>query len=226
MILIPVKNLQNAKQRLAALLDGAARTRLAQAMLADVLKAVGDFGKDDVALVTSDAYAIDLARQRGFEIIRDDANVSESDAIAMATKACIARGVQTTLVIPGDIPLIEPEDLRAIYEYAPESGAVLVPSADKRGSNAVLRRPADLFPLRFGNDSFMPHLASAIATDQACFVLPRPRIALDIDTPEDLRALAEASGEKLSQKLARQFLASDSKSPESSDPEPVSAAKS
>ena len=38
MILIPVKSLANAKQRLASVLDQATRTELAQAMLFDVLE--------------------------------------------------------------------------------------------------------------------------------------------------------------------------------------------
>ena len=38
MILVPVKSLANAKQRLASLLDQPTRTKLAQAMLFDVLE--------------------------------------------------------------------------------------------------------------------------------------------------------------------------------------------
>ena len=206
MILVPVKNLANAKQRLSSLLDAAARTELAQAMLSDVLRAIADFAGDDVSLVTSDPFALHLAKHHRFEIIRDDSNVSETEAIEMATDACASRGVQTTLVLPGDIPLIEAEDLRAIYESAPSRGSVLVPSSEKRGSNAILRRPAGLFRLQFGNDSFMPHLAVAIATAASCVVLSLPRIGRDIDTPEDLLQLEQAAGEKRSQLLARRLL--------------------
>lgn len=205
MILIPVKHLSNAKQRLSPLLDAAARAELARVMLSDVLDAAVQFGGDDVSIVTSDSFAIDLAREHNFQISRDDVNVSESDAIAMATEMCVVRGVESTLVIPGDIPLIAAEDLRAIYEAAPAIGSVLVPSNDKRGSNAVLRRPASLFRLRFGNDSFMPHLSAAIATNTTCVVLSLPRIGLDVDTPEDLLQLADAPGDKSSQLLARKF---------------------
>jgi 2-phospho-L-lactate guanylyltransferase len=108
-------------------------------------------------------------------------------------------------VIPADIPLIEPAEIRTIYESSPTRGSVLVPARDKRGTNAVLRRPAALFPLRFGNDSFMPHLAAAIATHESCLVLSLEGIALDIDTPDDLAQLAWAAGEKHSQILARLF---------------------
>jgi len=209
MILVPVKNLRNAKQRLATMLDPAARTELAQLMLADVLAAIANSESDQVALVTSDPLAMKLAVQHGFEIIRDDPNVSETDAIAMATKICVSRGVESTLVIPGDIPLIEAEDIRTIYQNAPVNGSVLVPSSDKRGSNAVLRRPAALFPLRFGSESLMPHIAAAVATNFPCVVLSLPRIGLDVDTPEDLRQMALAPGDKQSQRLARKFVNAD-----------------
>jgi 2-phospho-L-lactate guanylyltransferase (CobY/MobA/RfbA family) len=59
--------------------------------------------------------------------------------------------------------------------------------------------------LRFGNDSFAPHHAAAQATNNPCVVLSLPRIALDIDNPEDLRLLAHAPGEKRSQVLARRL---------------------
>jgi 2-phospho-L-lactate guanylyltransferase len=205
MILLPVKNLAKAKQRLASLLDQPERTELARAMLTDVVAAIAAFAGDEVALATSDTFALELAGRYGFEVIRDEANVSETDAVEMATRVCEARGSKGTLVIPGDIPLIDASDIRAIYEASPETGSVLVPSTDKRGTNAVLRRPASLFPLRFGNDSFMPHLAAAIATNKSCVVLSLPRIGLDIDTPEDLHELAHAPGEKRSQVLARQL---------------------
>jgi 2-phospho-L-lactate guanylyltransferase len=205
MILLPVKNLAKAKQRLASVLDQAARTELAQAMLTDVVAAIASFAGDEVVLITSDPFALELAGHYRFEVLRDEANTSETDAIEMATRVCEARGSTSTLVIPGDIPLIDASDIRAIYEASPKTGSVLVPSTDKRGTNAVLRRPASLFALRFGNDSFMPHLAAAIATNKSCVVLSLPRIGLDIDTPEDLYQLAQAPGEKRSQVLARQL---------------------
>jgi 2-phospho-L-lactate guanylyltransferase len=205
MILVPVKILANAKQRLAGVLDQSSRTELAHAMLQDVLEALAQSSADEVSLVTSDPFALELAGQHHFAVIRDDSNLSETAAIEMATRDCEPRGIQTTLVIPGDIPLIEPADVRAIYEAAPANGTVLVPAADQRGSNAVLRRPAALFPLRFGNDSFMPHLTAAISTHKTCVVLSLPRIALDIDTPEDLQQLVNAEGSKKSQLLARKL---------------------
>lgn len=206
MILIPVKNLSTAKQRMASAFDQSTRTALAHLMLQDVLHAVAEHGGDDVALVTSDRFAMDLADKHGFEIIRDEVSRSETDAIKVATRLIERRGIESTLVIPGDIPLIEAADIRMIFDQAPAKGSVLVPSGDERGTNAALRRPAGLFPLRFGDDSFMPHMVAAKATGDPCVVLEIPRIALDIDTSEDLLQLAQAAGEKRSQLLARELI--------------------
>jgi 2-phospho-L-lactate guanylyltransferase len=206
MILVPVKNLTNAKQRLASVLDQPTRTKLAQAMLLDVLETLHTWtNRPAVCIVTSDTFALELARQFEFQIIPDTTNRSETDAIEMATRFCESRGMDSTLVIPGDIPLIAISELEQILKAAPDLGSVLVPAADRRGTNAAWRRPAGLFPLRFGNDSFKPHLAAARASHKPCVVLSLPGIALDIDNPSDLRQLAEAPGETRSQRLARQW---------------------
>ena len=88
---------------------------------------------------------------------------------------------------PGDVPLVSPADIRHLLDiHRSKPGFTIVPARDERGSNAIVCSPADLVPLRFGADSFFPHLAAA----RACGVEPTtvhlPRIALDIDEPADL----------------------------------------
>lgn len=206
MILVPVKNLCTAKQRLAAVLDQASRTELAQAMVHDVLDTLAhESNLPQVAVVTSDPFTSELARQFGFEIIADQDNRSETAAIEMATALCEEQGVESTLVIPGDIPLIQAGEIEEILAKAPARGSVLVPAADGRGTNAAWRNPAGLFPLRFGNDSFKPHYSAACGTGQPCVVLSLPGIALDIDNPADLQQLAATPGDRRSQRLARQW---------------------
>jgi len=190
MILIPVKDLRSAKQRLAAVLSQEHRTQLAEAMLADVLAAIRAWKeRPPVSLITSYAPAIKLARECGFEVIEERENPGETGAVAMGTAVALQCGARETLVLPGDMPLLTAAELQAVYTTAPAEGTVLVPSHDGRGSNAVLRRPGDLIPLRFGNDSFIPHRDAAQATGKPVVVLELPGIGLDIDTPADLAAL-------------------------------------
>ena len=130
MILVPVKNLSGAKQRLAAILDRPARTELAQAMLLDVLETVANCAhRSEVGIVTSDPFALQLAHQFHFTVIPDDTNRSETDAIEIATRFCESHGIDSTLVIPGDIPLIQSWELERIIASAPTEGSVLVPAA-------------------------------------------------------------------------------------------------
>ena len=205
MILVPVKNLAGAKQRLSSILSPEQRLALAQAMCEDVLQTLARWqSRPSVAVVTSDSFARDLAARFNFDVVADD-NSGETSAIETATAVCSARGASSTLVVPADIPLIESSELQKIADIAPPGGAVLVPDAAGRGTNAAWRSPGDLFPLRFGNDSFLPHLSAAKATGLPCVVLELPGIARDVDRPEDLRELAAASGERRSQKLVRSW---------------------
>jgi 2-phospho-L-lactate guanylyltransferase len=108
-------------------------------------------------------------------------------------------------VIPGDIPLLQSWELAKIFELAPATGSVLVPAADRRGTNAAFRCPGDLFPLRFGNDSFKPHREAAAATGKPCVIVPLPGIALDVDNPGDLTQLLAAPGNTRAQRLLRDW---------------------
>jgi len=204
MLLIPVKNLVNAKQRLSLVLNQPERTELAHAMLWDVLTAVSA-SNISTCLVTGDPHALELAQEFHCEVIPDNFNPGETGAIEMATHICECRDIETTIVVPADIPLVQTEEINQVIAAAPEQGSVIVPASDGRGTNAILRRPAKLFPLRFGNDSFQPHLAAARATRKPCVVLSFPGIGLDIDNPSDLYKLASAAGETRSQQLVRKW---------------------
>jgi len=203
-LLIPFKSLAAAKQRLAAALNQQQRSQLAAAMLRDVLAAAaGVTDRIDVALVTGDAGARQIAEEFGFLVIDDKHNKSETAAIEMATAWGEQRGYDTTIVVPADIPLITSEELQRVLDAAPDQGAVFVPAYDRRGSNCILRRPASIIPLRFGNDSFVPHCEAMRRTGKELIILELPGIGLDIDNPHELELLVQREGETNAQRLLR-----------------------
>ena len=203
-LLIPVKDLATAKQRLADALTQSQRFQLAEAMLCDVMAAAsGVRDRLDVALVTGDGRAQQLAHEFGFGVIEDTRNESETAAIEMATACSEQRGYNTTVVIPGDIPLITSDELHRVLDAAPAAGAVFVPAYDRRGSNCILRRPASLIPLRFGNDSFLPHCEAMRRTGKELVILEMPGIGLDIDNPHELELLVQREGNTHAQRLLR-----------------------
>ena len=139
MILVPVKDLSTAKQRLAGVLDQQRRTQLAQAMLKDVLGALPKVpSRPPVMVITGDPFGRALAAYHGFEILDDPTNPGETGAIEMATRAAEAAGAEFTLVFPGDIPLVTPDEIEAVLQVAPARGTVLVPAAVAGNAGVLL----------------------------------------------------------------------------------------
>ena len=205
MALLPVKSLDSGKTRLSPILEPHERAALIPAMVEDILNAFASFGGMPVLVVTGDARVAAMAESRGFHFLMEETCVSETAAIEAATRKAGELGARGTMVVPGDIPLVQPEDLAAVLEAAPEQGTVLVPAWDGRGTNAVLRTPHDLFPLRFGNDSFVPHRAAAEKTGLPCTILQNERLGLDVDSPADLRRLLAHPATTLTHRVLASF---------------------
>ena len=188
---VPVKELNRAKERLAAVLPPERRRALMLAMLEDVLTALAATpGLGGLAVVTVDAAARRLAEHYGARIIEIGARDGHSGAVAAAARLLAAKGYSGMLTVPGDIPLVTPAEItQLLAEHRPAPAFTIAPSRDERGSNAIICSPPDAVPLRFGEDSFFPHLRAAEACGIRPTVLRLPGIALDVDTPEDLAAL-------------------------------------
>lgn len=184
---VPFKGTAQAKQRLAAVLTAPQRHALALAMLGDVLQALAAVDElGGILVVTADAEAAALAARNGAQVLSDHAREGHTGAVTGGASTLVARGLGL-MTIPGDVPLVTPDDIRRLLTaHAPGAGFTITPARDDLGSNAVLCTPANVVPLRFGDNSFFPHLAAARAQGIEPSVVRLPRIALDIDTPEDL----------------------------------------
>ena len=188
---VPVKELDRAKERLAPVLPPERRRALMLAMLEDVLTALAaTAGLSGLAVVTVDAAACRLAARYGARIIETGARDGHSGAVAAAARLLAVEGSSGMLTLPGDIPLVTPAEItQLLAAHRPAPAFTIAPSRDERGSNAIICSPPDAVPLRFGEDSFFPHLRAAEACGIRPTVLRLPGIALDVDTPEDLAAL-------------------------------------
>jgi 2-phospho-L-lactate guanylyltransferase len=184
---VPVKDTGCAKQRLAGLLPAHLRQQLALAMLEDVLQAIAAVPElMGIVVVTIDPAAADIALRLGARVWSDGARDGHTGAVTAAARRLASQG-SAILTIPGDVPLVSPSDIRHLLDiHRRKPGFTIVPARDERGSNAIVCSPADLVPLRFGSDSFFPHLAAARASGVEPTTVHLPRIALDIDEPADL----------------------------------------
>jgi 2-phospho-L-lactate guanylyltransferase len=192
-VLIPVKELSNAKQRLAPHFSIEERIALADALWQDFLEVMaGVRGVDRVFVVSSEARVLERAKQIGWEAIPESEQVSESDSVDFASRCCAERGVDALLRLPVDLPLVEPRDIEDIFEQMPPApGALLVSSRDGDGTNALLRTPPTLFPSHFGPGSFRRHLAEASRCGAQVRIVRNPRLELDVDELDDLSVLSE-----------------------------------
>ena len=188
---LPIKNLSDAKQRLAPVLSAGERRGLFAVMVEDVLSALAMAdGLDGVLVITRDSDAAALARRYGARVLIEDANCGQTSAVQAGVQALAAEGADGMLAVPGDVPLVTPVEITAILAAHQASPAMtIVPAWDERGSNGIACSPPDLIPFSFGNDSFRPHLAAARAAGVEPRILKLPGLALDVDNPADLRAL-------------------------------------
>jgi 2-phospho-L-lactate guanylyltransferase len=192
-LLIPLKDPANAKSRLAGLLSADERHRLAWAMFEDVSHAVSATTRPDhVVLVSSFEPAIERARSLGWEVLVEQSQESESASVDWASRVLAERGFDTVMRLPADLPLIEARDIDELISIELRApAAVLVPSREGTGTNAIIRVPPDLFPSRFGPNSLGLHKQEAAQVGAVCLVVSSERIALDIDEPSDLKLLLQ-----------------------------------
>ena len=192
-LLLPIKDLRHAKQRLAGFLSPEERFGLAQAMLADTLRAVrGVRGADKVFVVTNYEPAMRAAEESGWELLLEEQQISESVSVDAASRECEKRGITAVLRVPLDVPLVQASDIDDLLEVDCAAPAlVIVPSRDGTGTNAILRTPPTLFPSHFGSESFAKHCDEAQRAAAQILVRRNTRMEMDVDDEADLRALLQ-----------------------------------
>jgi 2-phospho-L-lactate guanylyltransferase len=190
-LLIPIKDPANAKTRLARLLNEEERRQLAWAMFEDVSRAIATSNKPDrIILVSSFGPAVEKARALGWEVLIEESQFSESASVDWASIVLSERGFDTVMRLPADLPLVRGEDIDALLSIEiGVPGALLVPSREGTGTNAIIRTPPGLFPSRFGPNSLALHKEEAARVGVDCVIANNARIALDIDEPADIALL-------------------------------------
>jgi len=184
-VLIPVNHLDRAKGRLAALLEPAERAELVRRSLGAVLAAVEEAGMEAVVLTSDEAVRA---------ILPADVRVLSEDPHLQGLSAQIERaaeelGGDELLILHADLPLVTAEALRDLVAQAPPAPSATLVRPGDGGTNAMLLRPPGRFPLAYGRGSGDLHEAAARAAGMAVRRADVPALALDLDTPADVRAL-------------------------------------
>jgi 2-phospho-L-lactate guanylyltransferase len=189
--ILPVKSFEAAKQRLSDMLGGGARKALAQAMFSDVLATLRHVPElDEIAVVTADRAAESAAAGERVTVLHDGAQSGQSAAALIGIHHALAAGYERVLLVPGDAPLLQPREVAALIDRT--RGIVIVPDRHGTGTNALVLAPPDVLEPSFGPGSFDRHCELARAAGITYRAEPAPSLAHDVDTPDDLAALATA----------------------------------
>ncbi len=197
--LVPVKRLNRAKSRLAPALSPRERASLARNMLAHVLEAIARSGAvDTIAVIGPGVDTGKWSLPHGVVPLAQS-RTGLNNALEEGRQWAISHGAGALLVVFADLPLLTPEDVAAIVKLGSQPGTVvLAPDRHRRGTNALLSRPAALARFAFGPDSYSRHAALALQAGASLQTYYSQGTALDVDTPDDLsfiESLYHASGE-------------------------------
>ena len=191
--IVPVKPLRYGKSRLAEVLTSDERTDLNRRMLAhtlDTLTAIPEI--EHVLVVSRDQAALALAREYGARTVQENGSPHLNVALTRATVVAKNYATRGVLIIPADLPLITPEDVRVMLERSVDPPVVVV-APDRRhdGTNALLVCPTGLIEYEFGPGSFQRHCERAQNAGARLEICDLPSLALDMDLPEDLELVSE-----------------------------------
>jgi 2-phospho-L-lactate guanylyltransferase len=195
--IVPVKRFGTAKQRLLERVDRPQRAAIVRAMLEDVLAAVvAAESIERLIVVTGEGRAERIALERAkraetpIEVLQEPVDHGHSEAATLGIIRALATDAECVALLPGDCPLLAPDELdRALTEIEPGRVGV-IPDRHGTGTNGLLMSPPDAIAPAFGPGSRDRHLERARLRDLDASVAEVPSMALDLDTPDDLTALA------------------------------------
>jgi 2-phospho-L-lactate guanylyltransferase len=184
-VIVPHRGLAAAKSRLAPVLSPDERGELAAHLLRRVLR-IARQAVPEVVVISPSADLGDLVEASGARILVQR-GMGLNAGLDQAREAAIAEGVQTLVVLHGDLPELDVPDVQALVAAVPRHGGVAIaPDRGGSGTNGLALRPPSAIPFRFGVDSFAAHQAAAEAAEIEVAVVLRPGLAFDLDTPDDL----------------------------------------
>jgi len=180
--LVPVKQREHCKMRLASELTVQSRIALVRSMLCAVLTAAREARWVRETVVISperDAVAAEIQ-------LLADAGESLNAALTEAYETMWQTGRREFVILPADLPRIRPEEIDTLVHAGRAGGCALAPDMAGTGTNALYLASPPPFAFQFGPDSCRRHLQEARRLGLAPRLICLPGLAFDLDTPADL----------------------------------------
>jgi len=147
--------------------------------------------KSHVLVVTADDELGSIARSYDAEVMLDRWEDGVTRAVREATIAMSDRGFDTAMIIPADVPLVQPGELTELLQTHAERGITIVPADSDQGTNAIIASPPTAIAFNYGPNSLYRHLDQVRQAGLTARVMQVTGLNLDVDRPSDLtRVLA------------------------------------
>jgi len=197
-LVVPMRSFSRGKRRLEGMLDCAARRRLNEEFLAQLLRQATVWpGLGYTVVVSPCQDVLCAARAAGAFALRqpslshlDETNSATLNAaLEFARQELQCRRDSDLLVVSSDLPFADAADFQratAASSASPESQVVIVMDRAREGTNALFVPRSARLPFCFGPHSAQRHADAAQARQIAWTQTVLPSLALDVDTPADL----------------------------------------
>ncbi|MGH2356443.1 MAG: 2-phospho-L-lactate guanylyltransferase [Candidatus Limnocylindria bacterium] len=186
-IVVPHRGLEAAKTRLASVLNPHEREALARRLLERVLR-VARQACDDVVVISPSAALAEVVAPTGAGLVVQR-GLGLNSGLDQARSDALFDDVDTLVVLHGDLPNLEVEDIAALLRALPldgSPGVAIGPDKAGSGTNALALRPPGVINFRFGKGSFAAHADEVVRAGVPLVAVNRTGLAFDLDTPEDL----------------------------------------
>lgn len=189
---IPVKRFESSKSRLKFWLTDESRVKLAELLLTDTLSTlVKSAAIDTIVVVSGDERAKHICAKVGAKFLRQDIDDGVNEAVMAADEFSIKNGAKATIVVPSDLPLLQPENIDLVARISEhcDKCIVICPSLRHDGTNILLRKPINLIKTYYDENSYARHIQEAIQVKASIFAILSDSVMIDLDTKHDINML-------------------------------------
>lgn len=186
-VIVLVKDLDQAKQRLGKVLDAKARRALAVRNAERAIRAAA--AGDHRLVVGGSAEVKDIARGLGVEAVIERRQQGQNVAAKLGIRRALQNKARAVLILSSDLPLVTAKSVREMLKAASRvatPAVVAAPAIGRGGTNALYISPPDAISLHFGADSLTAFRNEAKSKGVNFAVHESDAIALDLDEPADL----------------------------------------
>lgn len=162
-----------------------------------------------IIVVTGDPTAKAISIRRNAVVVWQEKDTGVNSAVSLGNAYGVKAGAQATVVMPQDLPLMSAKDISDVCSLAANHPYVAIcPSLRFDGTNALLRNPPQAIPTYYDNNSYENHIKAAMMADIPVKVIDSKNMMFDLDTPEDVRDLANIPDSMISAKSSVSFIKS------------------